>query len=371
MSEQREFKLAEDLEGPQREAATKPGNLVVAAGAGSGKTTVLAARYIRLLSTGRMKASCQRASASTPATSSCSPSRARPPPRCTPASTARWPQPQPAARTIRSSPEHLAACLADFSQAQISTFDSFAARVARSGSARFGIAPDFAVDEERAARMASDLALSFILEHREDGAMRELVASGSLEGVRDEVLAALAVRRMSISSPPEFRGLPRATRRSGSRRWRPNRRRRSSPCARPSSNTSAPDDADLEAWLDALAPSPEDEADSGFLRFLDRSARLRKPGSNSQRRGFHVPLGLRSRLSRRPPTAYRDIAATRAAHPDRLVLYRLLDEFRDAMGRGCGGWRRSSLSATSPSSPSTSSRPTTRSSTTTGPSTAT
>ncbi len=327
MSEQREFKLAEDLEGPQREAATKPGNLVVAAGAGSGKTTVLAARYIRLLSTGRMKGilpAGERVHARnvlvlTFTRKAAAEMYSRIYGALAAAAARRADDPELAG--------HLAACLADFSQAQISTFDSFAARVARSGSARFGIAPDFAVDEERAARMASDLALTFILEHREDGAMRELVASGSLEGVRDEVLAALALTRMSISSPPNFEAF------HGHQAVRLEEMAAESKAKILAMRSAALEYSDIpttptsKAWLDALAPSPEDEADSGFLRFLDRLARLRKPASNccdeaSMFLSDCVPALKKAAIE------YRDIAATRAAHPDRLVLYRLLDEFR-------------------------------------------
>jgi ATP-dependent helicase/nuclease subunit A len=53
MSRDRAYKRVEDLEGAQRAAATAEGDVVVAAGAGSGKTTVLAARYVRLLEEGR------------------------------------------------------------------------------------------------------------------------------------------------------------------------------------------------------------------------------------------------------------------------------------------------------------------------------
>ncbi|HRY73810.1 MAG TPA: UvrD-helicase domain-containing protein, partial [Spirochaetia bacterium] len=49
------YKRARGLEGPQAEAALAEENAVVAAGAGSGKTTVLAARYVRLLEEGRLR----------------------------------------------------------------------------------------------------------------------------------------------------------------------------------------------------------------------------------------------------------------------------------------------------------------------------
>ena len=328
MSPARAYKLVEDLEGAQRVAATVAGNVVVAAGAGSGKTTVLAARYVRLLETGRMpsgervharnilvltftrKAAAEMYSRIHGALS-VSAARARDP----------------------GLAMHLAACLADFSQAQISTFDSFAARVARSGSSRYGLAPDFTVDEERAWRSASDLALSFILERREEEAMRDLVASAGLEDARDDVLASLALERMSLSSPPDFSAFHErqaarleelaAAARQGIFAIRAAALVYSGIRTTPGS----------KAWLEALEALPEDTGpedtgpEDGFLSSLDRLARLRKPPSNS-RDAASIFLSDCVPDLRKAAEAYADIAATRAAHPGRLSLYRLLDDFR-------------------------------------------
>ena len=331
MSSERAYKLAEDLEGAQREAATLAGNLVVAAGAGSGKTTVLAARYVRLLATGRMpgilpagervharnvlvltftrKAAAEMYSRIYGALA---------------AAAARADDPRLAG--------HLASCLADFSQAQISTFDSFAARVARSGSSRFGIAPDFAVDEERAARMASDLALSFILEHREEEAMRELVASAGLEGVRDEVLAPLALRRMWISSPPDFAAF------HGLQTFRLEEMAAAAKERILSMRAAALDysgsrtTATSKAWLDALEAESEDAKGDESKKPSSRSS-IASRGSASLRPILATKLLCSSRISvpgfRDSADRYRDIAATRASHPGRLDLYRLLDAFRE------------------------------------------
>jgi ATP-dependent exoDNAse (exonuclease V) beta subunit len=225
MSAQRKYKRAQDLEGAQRAAAMAEGNVVVAAGAGSGKTTVLAARYVRLIETGRMpgilpvgervhvrnvlvltftrKAAAEMYARINGALAAASEE----------ASESALKEgngivvPAGAGDGVA---EHLAACLADFSQAQISTFDSFAARIARSGSRASASPRTSSVDEERAGKLARDLALSFILEHREEDAIRDLVSAAGLEGARDDILADLAVHRMSLSSPPDFAGLPRA-----------------------------------------------------------------------------------------------------------------------------------------------------------------
>jgi ATP-dependent helicase/nuclease subunit A len=327
----RNHKRVEDLEGAQLAAALATGNAVVAAGAGSGKTTVLAARYLHLLETGRMRSGervhvrnilvltftrkaaaemysriygslAEAVTASGPAATDGAPGR------------------------DDGLARHLAACLADFSEAQISTFDSFAARIARSGSSRYGVAPDFAIDEEGARKSASELALSFILEHREEEALRDLVSALGLAGARDEVLAELAVRRMSISSPPDFAALHAA---QGSALETMAAEAREGILAMRAAvlEYAGTKTTDTSArWLDAMGRDPG-SAEPGFLAFLAPLESLRKPGSNSKDEASRflsdaVP-GIKKAV-----VAYRDIAATIAAHPGRLALYRRLDDFR-------------------------------------------
>ncbi len=337
MSLARGYKLVEDLEGRQLEAATARGNVVVAAGAGSGKTTVLAARYVHLLATGAMASGERVGPRNILVLTFTRKAAAEMYSRIYGAlalAAARAGGPEKAAARDEGLADHLAACLADFSQAQISTFDAFAARVARSGSSRFGVAPDFAVDEERAARMAGDLALSFILERREEEAMRDLVASTGLEGARDDVLAALALARMPISSPPGFEGMHsrQATRLEelASRTKERLVAMRAAALDYSGSRTTPTS----RAWLDAFDAFPEDAgrrsapSEELFLAYLDRLIGLRKPASNSR---DEVSLFLSDCVPAVKAAAaeYRDLAATRAAHPGRLSLYRLLDDYRE------------------------------------------
>ena len=346
MSPAREHKLVEDLEGAQRVAATIAGNVVVAAGAGSGKTTVLAARYVRLLETGRMpsgervhvrnilvltftrKAAAEMYSRIHGALSA-SAARARDLGIAGDAGVAR----DPRIAGDASVAKHLAACLADFSQAQISTFDSFAARVARSGSSRYGLAPDFTVDEERAWRSASDLALSFILERREEEAMRDLVASAGLEGARDEVLASLALKRMSLSSPPDFSAFHERQAARLEELAADAKRKILAMRAAALVYSDVRTTPTSKAWLEALESLPEDTGpedtgpEDGFLIFLDRLTRLRKPSSISRDEASIFLSDCVPDL-KKAAEAYADIAATRAAHPGRLSLYSLLGDFR-------------------------------------------
>ena len=327
MSGKQAYRRAQDLEGAQRAAAMADGNVVVAAGAGSGKTTVLAARYLRLLETGRMPSSERVHARNILVLTFTRKAAAEMYGRIHEALTAAA---REAAANEADGPDlaaHLAACLSDFSQAQISTFDSFAAQVARAGSSRFGVAPDFSVDEDRASALASDLALSFILDHRVDDAMRDLVSAAGLEGARDEVLASLAVRKMSLSSPPDFTAFHAAQ-----------DERLEAMAADAREGMLAMRDAILDyrdtkttptskAWLDAMNAFEDSQTEDGFLSFIASFEDLRKPGTNSKDEASVflsdcVP-GLKTTAE-----SYRTIAATRQAHPERLELFQLLDEFR-------------------------------------------
>ncbi|HRY55944.1 MAG TPA: UvrD-helicase domain-containing protein [Spirochaetia bacterium] len=331
----RAYKRAEELEGAQREAACAAANAVVAAGAGSGKTTVLAARFVRLLETGRMESGervharnvlvltfTRKAQAEMYARihGSLAQAAARAAGAEARAGEPGSPPPEPGLAA------HLAASLAEFSQAQISTFDAFAARVARSGCARYGIAPDFAVDEERAREAAADLALGFILERREEEELRELVSALGLSGARDDLLAELAVRRMALSSPPDFAACHAAQAARLEELAAASREGLLAMRAAALDYAGAKTTETSARWLAALAADPgEDEA--SLLAFLGGLEGLRKPGANSR---DEASLFLSEAVPgiRKAAEECRGIAATRAAHPGRLALYRRLDEFR-------------------------------------------
>ncbi len=317
----RRFRRAEELEGEQRRAAEAEGDVVVAAGAGAGKTTVLAARYVRLIETGRLasgeRIGCRNILVLTFTRKAAAEMYGR-----------IYGALAAAAASARDAElaAHLSSCLSDFAMAQISTFDSFAARIARSASSRYGVAPDFSIDEDRAREAAADLALEFLLERREDEAVRELVSALGFEALRADVLAALAVERMSVSSPPGFEALHSA---QGPALEEMEARARGELLSLRSSVLEYAGVKTTETskrWLEAMSADPGGDAESvaSFARSLEG---LRKPGSNSKdelsRFLSETVDGIRKAAS-----GYLVVAATKAAHPARLGLYRLLDEFR-------------------------------------------
>ena len=156
-------------------------NGTVSAGAGSGKTTVLAARYLDLvLSSGAdlpsvlcltftRKAAAEMRSRVWSVLSRHPSARAR----------------EQAAR---------------FSEAMISTIDSFCGTLLRSSAQLYGFPPDFLVDDEGAAELAEREALRFLLERREEPAIADLLAMMGFETAWTELFAK-AGQRFATPAP--------------------------------------------------------------------------------------------------------------------------------------------------------------------------
>jgi ATP-dependent helicase/nuclease subunit A len=61
--------------------------------------------------------------------------------------------------------------LDEFTQARIQTLDSYCASIVRQAAHRYGINPDFAIDEDRCRQLAADEALPFLIANRSHHAM--------------------------------------------------------------------------------------------------------------------------------------------------------------------------------------------------------
>jgi len=173
-------------------------NGTVSAGAGSGKTTVLAARYLDLVLRGEAVgdaadhahddaagegADVRSILCLTFTRKAAAEMRAR-----------IWRE------LSKSDSPRARSQLSRFSEATITTIDSFCGSLLRSSVQLYGYAPDFRVDEVEARAMAVDEALRFVLEKREDPALRELFAhQGFMTAWRD--LFGEAGHRYSTPAP--------------------------------------------------------------------------------------------------------------------------------------------------------------------------
>ena len=136
------------LDKNQQLAVDCDSNVVVSAGAGSGKTTVLSERYYRLISEG--KAGVENILTLTFTRKAAAEMNER-----------------IYQRLLNSTNSLAISQAADFDKAKISTLDSFSAQVVRNGSERFGVSSDFSSDNEAAADMAGEAALDFLLKKQE------------------------------------------------------------------------------------------------------------------------------------------------------------------------------------------------------------
>ncbi len=170
----------------QKEAVEIDKNAVVSAGAGAGKTTVLANRYMRLILEG--KAGVENILALTFT--------------------------RKAAREMRtriyglllenSDVPRVKEQIALFERSQISTLDSFCSQIARNWTQRFGVSSDFRVDEEGAVDEAGRVSLEFMLEKSDDPALAELIYINGFEQVLEKFLIALARSHITVAGDLDF-----------------------------------------------------------------------------------------------------------------------------------------------------------------------
>jgi ATP-dependent helicase/nuclease subunit A len=174
----------------QRVAAFCAENAVVAAGAGSGKTTVLAGRYAWLITekncrvdeilslTFTKKAAAQMY------------------------------------RRIYSMLGEMAAggsgpaaqALDDFAHARIQTLDSYCASLVRQAAPRYGISPDFTIDEDRCRDIAFEEALPFLIAHRHHPAIEQLYPQKGPESIAYDIFADAVFKYSHIDEAPALIG---------------------------------------------------------------------------------------------------------------------------------------------------------------------
>ncbi|GHU69735.1 ATPase AAA [Spirochaetia bacterium] len=176
----------------QQRAAYCEENAVVAAGAGSGKTSVLASRYAYLVTEKNYQVDqiltltfTRKAAAEM-------------------------------YQRIHSALSYIAAnetgikqkraqdAVNDFFHARIQTLDSYSASIVKQASSRYGIRPDFAVDEERCQGIAAEEALPFLIARRHHPAIRKLYRRKGPAKLAQDIFTATVSRYSHIDDPPDF-----------------------------------------------------------------------------------------------------------------------------------------------------------------------
>ncbi len=175
------------LDTDQRAAVKVRGASVVAAGAGSGKTTVLAERYLSLIASGEADVSGILTLTFTRKAAAEMHSRIF-----------------ALLRERRHEHARFRAAVDAFDTARIATLDSFAAEVARAGCAAYGLPPGFTTDEDSYLDLCRREALQFILHKADDPTMAWLTSDFGIDALRDEVLVPIARDYMKPGDPYDF-----------------------------------------------------------------------------------------------------------------------------------------------------------------------
>ena len=193
--------ICKDLNEDQKRAVKADVNTVVAAGAGSGKTKVLASRYVYLITEKNYQVENILALTFTDKAAAEMNQRIYAELKKYAASGEEGEQhTENRIRTQRAK-----AALDSFFKAQIMTLDSFCNKIAVQGCRRFGISPDFSIDPAESKRIAYNLSLDFFLEHRSDPALQYLLMDRqSISTFIDEFFVKLLNDYTTISRPIDF-----------------------------------------------------------------------------------------------------------------------------------------------------------------------
>ncbi|MCF6335355.1 MAG: UvrD-helicase domain-containing protein, partial [Spirochaetales bacterium] len=173
------------LDKNQKLAVECNNNVVVSAGAGAGKTTVLSERYVRLISEG--KAGVENILTLTFTRKAAAEMNER-----------------IYQRLLNNTNPFAVKQAANFDKAKISTLDSFSAQIVRNGSDRFGVSSDFSSDNEAAAAMAAETALDFVLTKQNNKYLKEFIYLHGFKSVYEDLFVSLAVNEFNLSDPINF-----------------------------------------------------------------------------------------------------------------------------------------------------------------------
>ena len=181
--------LDRKLDPEQLAAVNTDRNSVVSAGAGSGKTTVLSYRFLRLIIDG--KASVDEILTLT----------------FTRKAAAEMHERIHRLLAANSKNTLIMKQLRQFEKANISTLDSFCARIARTDCLRYGIPADFVQDDEKSIKIARETAMEMVLNLgglQGDKGLTELIRLHTLDGVVEKILLPLAANFCSPANPVDF-----------------------------------------------------------------------------------------------------------------------------------------------------------------------
>lgn len=165
----------------QRAAIDTAKNSVVSAGAGSGKTTVLSERFTDLV----INRGCKVEEILT-------------------LTFTKKATVEMSSRIYKVLKEKAPQQAEEFYKANIKTLDSYCNSVAKAGAYLYGITPDFTQDEEAITQLAHQAALPFILQHRDNLAIKALVSTKNYEEIASQLFVESIMENSTVAEPIDF-----------------------------------------------------------------------------------------------------------------------------------------------------------------------
>ena len=185
--------ICKDLNEHQKQAVKTDENAVVAAGAGSGKTKVLASRYVYLITEKNYQVEHILALTFTDKAAAEMHRRIY-----------RELQKMYAGTDDATQRNRAGAALDSFFKAQIMTIDAFCHKIAVTACRRFGISPDFTIDLTESKRLAYNLSLDFFLEHRADTNLQYLLGDKPITDFINDFFVKILNDYVTVSRPIDF-----------------------------------------------------------------------------------------------------------------------------------------------------------------------
>ena len=177
------LRAARTLDAAQEAARDEMRNVVVSAGAGSGKTTVLSSRFVKIVQDGT---GLEKILTLTFTNKAANEMKSR----------------------IFSALKKNGIDTSDFDKAHIQTLDSYFAEIARAGAHFYGITPSFAMDAQAIEKKINLEALKFLLGKRDTteykDAIAELTKISDFQSLAENLLAYPMIHYDNVSDPIDF-----------------------------------------------------------------------------------------------------------------------------------------------------------------------
>jgi len=94
--------------------------------------------------------------------------------------------------------------LDDFIRARIQTLDSYGASIVKQCSARYGISPDFTIDENRCRSLALEISYPFFITYRHHPAIKKLYSDNQPQTIVSDIFADILFNYCRIDKPADF-----------------------------------------------------------------------------------------------------------------------------------------------------------------------